>query len=218
MKIACLWTTILVIISACKPIARQEPVSEEQSLLVLKKLIVALERANLDEAQRLIFAQERMSSIKDLVGEASARGYTNKLAMMVENYRVPLPASDEINKRIASLHDSFDSDTFIAELTGIRDITKKTYLEFKKLETVIKSSSRNLEFGSGAYARQLEQLQMEFKNWSTPLIKQVDGEVTRFLQGGHQWKDLSNRESMRVVDEVLSEWRAIKKMLDNKFE
>ena len=217
MHVLYLWTLLLVAFIACKPIARQEPVSNEQVLLVFKKLLMALENSDLVKAQKLIFGQERVSSVRDLVGEASARGHTKKLAKIVENYRVPLPAAEDINTQIVRLQRSFDPDVFITELLELRDITRTTYLEFKKLETVIKSSNLSSALGAEAYVQQLNRLNTEFKSWAKPLRGQIDVEVTRFLQGGNRGEMLSLTDSMRIADEVLKEWNRIENILDSQF-
>ena len=158
MQPLCLWTMLFVLLTAGKPIARQEPVSSEQTLLVFKKLIMAFEQSDLDSAKKLIFAQERISSVSDLVGEASAKGHAKKLAEIVENHRAPLPAAEDIDTHIARLRRSFDPDAFITELSELRDITRTTHLEFKKLEAVIKSSNLSSALGAEDYVRHLNRL------------------------------------------------------------
>ena len=178
---------------------------------------MALEKSDLDSAKKIIFVQERISSVSDLVGGASAEGYAKKLAEIVENYRVPLPAAEDIDTQIARLRHSFDPDEFIAELLELRDITRTTYLEFKKLETVIKSSNLSSALGAEAYVRHLSRLDTEFKSWAAPLREQIDVEVTHFLQGGNRGETLSLTDSMRIEDEVLEEWNGIKNIMDSQF-
>ena len=229
MQALYLVAVLLVFAAACKPIAKQEPVSSERwtpvVAKVLHKLLAALKVSNFQQAQLLLANPHiHLSSVGDVVGESLARGYSKKLKAFIENYRPPLPAPDVTASAIKQLQNNTDADTIVISLVKLREVASSTSNDFRRWHTIIKKSDLRLTYGEKIYQQQLNRLQTEFNGWAKPLWQQIDGEVEKFLQKMDSdaltyttISENSRLDDMRTVAELTNERDAIEKFLTTAF-
>ena len=219
---------LLLVSLACKPIAKQEPVTGTQWTPVimksLNKLMNALKTNNFKQSQMLLSDPNmRLSQIEEIIKAANAQGYSKQIKKLIENYRAPLPAADKIAKEIKQLQ-SNDDDSVIIALVKLRGLANTTRDNFKRWAALVKSSDLQYKYGTKIYSQQLKRVQSEFNNWAEPLWEQVDTEVQKLLQQLDSEtltyttvSSDSRLDDMRTIDDILRESKALKQTLTTKF-
>lgn len=218
MKIWCLSIVLMAIFVACKPIAKQESLSEEQSLHTLHRLhntfMKAISKGDINKARKTV-ANDDWSFVKvqNAVEESVAKGHSKEIHELIKNYNVGDTVELERNfyGQIEILRNTLLLDDFFSRLQFLKTDIRKTFNDFRKLEVMIKHS--NLHSTSAEdYVKQLTRLQAEFDEFADPLLDEIDHIVKTFSV-----EKASEYEGMQIHKRLIDETSEMKELLKHKF-
>ena len=217
MKVLPLGIALVVAFAACKPLAKREPASTEQSALsqlvhlqsIFRK---AISKGDIDKASTAI-ADKGWSflKVKKAVEEATAKGHSKQVHELIANYRVTPPAA--LNNSIETVKNTFNLGNFFASLEGLKIDIRKVFLDFKKLEAMIKHSDL-ASTSADNYVTQLKRLQTDFDDWADPILEEINTIVDDFYVPPGE---ISEYEGMQIFKKLMDETSAIKDMLKTEF-
>lgn len=171
---------VLLAAMSCKPIAKQEPVGREQSMVAtLSRLITSGELSKARQLVRKFIRKGDYLAVNSAIGKSvEDERYHYMVRRLIEGYRVQIP-KNEIAVKVAKVSNSTDVKQLVERLVSLRSTLDFTRTEFKTLDTMIGATPRikNVVGEPGHqhglrghfYLRSSDRLKQEFADWSEPL-------------------------------------------------
>lgn len=216
---------VLLVAMSCKPIAKQEPVGREQSMVAtLSRLITSGELSKARRLVRKFIRKGDYLSVNSAIRKSvDDERYHFMVRRLIKDYRVQIP-KNEIAVKVTKVSNSTDVKQLVERLVSLRSTLDFTCTEFKTLDTMIGATPRikNVVGEPGHqrglrghfYLQSSDRLKQEFADWSEPLLKQVEDAIRAFYRRGDVPLSDTVTLGQSIRGNVRVEWEAIKKTLD----
>lgn len=217
-----IWSPLLisVMLAACKPITKRQPLSREQSLIDAARVVFkhALQNGEVDKVVRMLREQyDRIGGVfvNKILRAQVKNGNYETVKKLVTSYEVSLHKAN-IEADFAQLQHANILDDFSGNLKKLESTLATTFHEFGRWEYLIDTTYLIPDTATGRkgvfHAEQMHRLREEFAAWADPLRKEIDTAIRDFFK---RWQP-GDGSSGGVV-RVWNSWDGIKEMLDSKF-
>ena len=222
-----LWCGMIVLVAglACKPIAKQEPISNEQSAAAsLSRLIIKGKFGEARQLLRQLITQENYMAVGDAIATQVSVGNYDAPMKFIATYRVQIPHK-KITAQVTEVSSSADVDQLTQHLATLRHTLEDTRKDFTAINQMLFGFPKSIRYREAAFdsvrtfhQEQVARLKKEFADWSEPLLEQIETGIRASYRQSDGTRLGATATLEQVVEgKVLDEWLSIKATLTSKY-